>query len=278
MTRMVDTVAVATGQTNGSLYCSMSMPSDPMTGIPPRSMSPALMAAVRPSDDGTTGKAKYCLLCMKLPRNCWPRLGSHRSSLAVNASVRPQIPPERLTLLITACIALGESERKEAPMPDSTTVDARLILVAVTPTSVAPPFWPAAHLRSAAAGPPAAPAALVAPFAAAPAAFLAPGVALAAAGPAAVVAPVASVAPGSSLTIAVSSPGTGLPATSSVRTVRTVCGIVTLATLSRLRARTTIAAIPHEDRRNAFMTTPPVAGGGPAGRSEHRRWPTVRSG
>ena len=58
MIRMVDTVAVRRGHTNGSWYCSFSIPSVPMTGIWALAMYLLLMAWVRPSDDGTTGRAK----------------------------------------------------------------------------------------------------------------------------------------------------------------------------------------------------------------------------
>src|SRR3954452_11280969 len=55
------------------------------------------------------------------------------------------MPPSRLALLVTAFMAKRTSPRKLAPMPLWTTVAPSLIELPVTPTSVDPPFCPAAH-------------------------------------------------------------------------------------------------------------------------------------
>src|SRR3954468_14294933 len=83
---------------------------------------------------------------------CWPSAGCQESLRICTLSCRPQIPPERLTWLVTAWIALFIGARKLAPGPSVTVVAASLMLEPLMPVSVEPPLWPAEHSRPARAG------------------------------------------------------------------------------------------------------------------------------
>src|SRR5438045_22581 len=67
-------------------------------------------------------------------------------------SCRPQLPPARLVWFFTASIAYLISPRKSLAMPDCTIVVFKVMLFAVTPESVAPPFLPGAQLKPATGG------------------------------------------------------------------------------------------------------------------------------
>jgi hypothetical protein len=54
---MIETVALPTGNTHGSLYWSMRRPLVPTTGMPASLMRPERIASESPSDEGTTGRA-----------------------------------------------------------------------------------------------------------------------------------------------------------------------------------------------------------------------------
>ena len=68
------------------------------------------------------------------------------------------VPPARLALSTTVCMANRTSARNDAPMPLWATVAPSLMVVPPTPTSVVPPLRPAAHARSAGPAAAAAPA------------------------------------------------------------------------------------------------------------------------
>src|SRR5439155_16518066 len=84
---------------------------------------------------------------MKFRRYCAPRCASHPSSTYWMFRRRPHTPPDWFTWFRTASIANRTSRRKEAPIPESTTVVAIWMPVELTPWSVEPPFCPGAHWR-----------------------------------------------------------------------------------------------------------------------------------
>src|SRR5688572_9457614 len=100
---------------------------------------------------------------------CRPLAASKPSLSTLRSRSRPQMPPLLLTLSTTAFMATGESSRRDLADPSSTAVVARRILVALTPVSVAPPFFPLAHSRPPAAVAPATVVAVVLPAVRAPA-------------------------------------------------------------------------------------------------------------
>src|SRR4051794_38949064 len=101
MTCIIVTVADATGQIHGSVYCRASRPLVPTTGTPAWSNIPVLLAALTPSDDGDTARAKTCSSLMRLFRSLRPVFGSHPSSTYFTDSLRPQMPPAELTRFLT---------------------------------------------------------------------------------------------------------------------------------------------------------------------------------